>query len=92
MEQWLSDEDSPFCVFNDFVDFDIYPHYREQIPVGVCLELILKRVRNGYYRGYQSLQWDIQLIKANSVRFNGEHHNITVSAEDLCSVLLALIR
>ena len=79
LQEWLNESDSPFCIFNDFVDFDIYPSYRSQVPVGICIELILKRLKNGYYRGYKSLKFDIDLIHKNSLLFNGEKHTITAS-------------
>lgn len=48
----LKNEDSPFCIFIDYVDFEIYPLYRQHITVGVSLLTILDRLKNSYYTGY----------------------------------------
>lgn len=91
LESWMDDEDSPFCIFRDYVDFEIYPAYREQIPVGMCLQTILDRLKHSYYTGYPSLEHDIRLIRENSLHFNGTQHAVTKSAEQLVFLLEGLI-
>jgi hypothetical protein len=84
-------EDSPFCIFIDYVDFEIYPLYRQQIPVGMCLQTILERLKNSYYHSYESLKADFDRIYDNSLAFNGESHNVTQSAFELKNILYSLI-
>jgi hypothetical protein len=90
IEDWMADGDS-YNLFFDYVDFEIYPTYRHQIPVGICLNAIKERLLNRYYTGYQSLQADIRLLHTNSNEFNGPHHSVTVTAQQLVSHLLALL-
>ena len=53
------------------------------MPVGICLETILERLKNNYYRSYESLKADFDRIYNNSVIFNGEMHLVTQSALEL---------
>ncbi len=57
----------------------------------MCLQTILSRLENKYYSGYQSLQHDIDLILTNSMKFNGQNHSVTKSAEQLCLLLKEII-
>jgi hypothetical protein len=94
MEQlrvWIAEDDSPFCIFNDYVDFEIYPFYRELVEVGVCMQTILARLQNHYYTGYLSLQQDIRMVQQNSLKFNGPNHPVSDSAAQFTTLLLELL-
>ena len=88
---WTEEENSPFCIFNDYVDFDIYPVYRQTVEVGICLKTILARLENNYYTSQQSLEFDIDLILANSLNFNGPEHKVTKDAEELVIAIKTIL-
>lgn len=53
----------------------------------MCLQTILKRLKNKYYTSQLSLREDINLIKTNSLKFNGPNHGVTQDAAKLCEML-----
>lgn len=55
------------------------------------METILERLKNNYYRSYESLKSDFDRIYNNSVIFNGEMHTVTQSALELRNRLYHLL-
>jgi hypothetical protein len=57
----------------------------------MCLQTILERLKNSYYRGYETLKADFDRIHLNSLNFNGKTHIVTQSAEELNNILHKLL-
>lgn len=74
LTRWLEGEVESFSIFTDYVDLDIWPEYRQAVKVGMCLTTIRDRLLSNYYRSESSLRADIELIRSNSLSFNGPHH------------------
>jgi hypothetical protein len=49
----------------------------------MCLNTIENRLKNNYYRGHKSLEFDIELLVSNSIKFNDENHKITKTAKNI---------
>ena len=68
----------------DRVPLDVAADYRSIIAGEMYFNLIRSRIENGYYRSQASLLSDIDLISYNAKIYNGDDHNIHVSAKNLC--------
>lgn len=47
----------------------------------------MDRIKNGYYRTQDSLYHDVDLISYNAKIYNGEDHEITTMAMEVCEKL-----
>ena len=59
-------------IFSDFVDTIQYPTYYNYVEVGMCLELILERLKSSYYCTETSFLADVEMIVQNAAKFNGQ--------------------
>ncbi|KAJ3147408.1 Bromodomain and WD repeat-containing protein 3 [Geranomyces michiganensis] len=60
------------ALFTHEVDYPQYPTYLGLIGYPVCLQLILERVKNGFYRRVEAVKWDIETMMRNAMLFNHE--------------------
>ncbi|KAG0758032.1 hypothetical protein G6F57_010467 [Rhizopus arrhizus] len=68
---WLASSDE-FALYVQQVDYYEYPSYLTIVPYPMCLDMILERLENGFYRSKQGVIDDIELIKKNAMRYNDE--------------------
>ncbi|KAI8984186.1 hypothetical protein BDF20DRAFT_858443 [Mycotypha africana] len=69
--QWLMSEPD-FQLYVHQVNFYDYPLYLSVIAYPICLDMVLERVNNGFYRTVDGLIDDVELIKKNAMRYNAE--------------------
>uniref|UniRef100_A0AC35TW21 WD_REPEATS_REGION domain-containing protein n=1 Tax=Rhabditophanes sp. KR3021 TaxID=114890 RepID=A0AC35TW21_9BILA len=77
-------------IFNDPVDFNLYPDYLDIVPYPIDLSVIVKRIENKFYRRLVALEQDIKQIAINSKLYNGDI-DITKTAQALVEALLTYI-
>ena len=58
-------------IFSNFVNTDIFNNYYESVEVGMCLNLILERLKNHYYKCEESFIKDVNKLYENSIIYNG---------------------
>uniref|UniRef100_A0AC35UB86 Bromo domain-containing protein n=1 Tax=Rhabditophanes sp. KR3021 TaxID=114890 RepID=A0AC35UB86_9BILA len=58
-------------IFNDPVDFNLYPDYLDVVPYPIDLSLIVKRIEHKFYRRLVALEQGIKQIAINSELYNG---------------------
>ncbi|KAL0085562.1 hypothetical protein J3Q64DRAFT_1640133, partial [Phycomyces blakesleeanus] len=68
---WLSSE-SAFELYVHQVDYYTYRNYLSMIAYPICLEMVLERVNNDFYRQKEALIDDVELIRKNAMKFNDE--------------------
>ncbi|KAI9031743.1 hypothetical protein CLU79DRAFT_842322 [Phycomyces nitens] len=68
---WLSSE-SAFELYVHQVDYYSYRNYLSVIAYPICLEMVLERVNNDFYRQKEALIDDVELIRKNAMKFNDE--------------------
>ncbi|CEJ00127.1 hypothetical protein RMCBS344292_14193 [Rhizopus microsporus] len=68
---WLASSED-FALYVQQVDYYQYPSYLTIVPYPVCLDMVLERLENGFYRSKQGVIDDIELIKKNAMRYNDE--------------------
>lgn len=72
-------------LFNEQVDTVEFASYLSQVKVPMCIQLIEARLASGYYRSLtvsskQAVKSDIDLIRQNSMLFNGVNSSTTQEA------------
>uniref|UniRef100_A0AC35UG40 Bromo domain-containing protein n=1 Tax=Rhabditophanes sp. KR3021 TaxID=114890 RepID=A0AC35UG40_9BILA len=77
-------------IFNDPVDFNLYPDYLDIVPYPIDLSLIVKRIEHKFYRRLVALEQDIKQIAINSELYNG-NIDVTKTAQALVEALLTYI-
>jgi WD40 repeat protein len=90
IEQYISANAEMCEIFRLPVPLAQWPSYYHSNPWPVYLELILSRLRNGWYRNVEALKRDIQCIHSNSRNFNGESV-ITEGAASIASSLTQIV-
>jgi hypothetical protein len=70
MEDFTDKREEQCRIFMEPVPLDQYPSYYSTNPWPVDLQLIMDRLRGGWYRNLESLKRDIQHIHLNSKKFN----------------------
>ena len=66
--------DELFKLFEENVNLEEYPLYLKSVEVPMCLELIVSRIKQGYYSSMKSVIFDLKLIQKASSSFNGVEH------------------
>ncbi|KAG2224593.1 hypothetical protein INT45_003733 [Circinella minor] len=61
-----------FGLYIHQVNYYEYRNYLSQIAYPICLEMIMDRLNNGFYRQKQAVIDDIELIRKNAQKFNHE--------------------
>jgi len=74
------------------VDYRAYPDYLLAIAHPMYLELIQRRLQNGFYRRLESFFMDVQLIATNSLVYNEPESGIVRDAEHMLQLFEALYR
>ena len=65
--------------------------YYNKIPVPCYLNLIIKRLENLYYYNFESLIFDFNLIKENTIKYNSKDNPILDCCEKLYTGLLGIL-
>ncbi len=65
--------------------------YYNIIPVPCYINLILDRLENSYYINFESVIFDFNLIKDNSMEYNGNGNPVTGLAQELFNNLISLL-
>lgn len=73
----------------DRVQERIAPDYRESIPHEMWINIILKRVQNGFYRTLDALLFDLDLITTNAQAYNGPEHHVSIDTRQIIAELKA---
>lgn len=73
------------------VDYRSFPDYLLTIPYPMYLDLIRRRLQNGFYRRIQALSWDAALIPHNALLYNLPDSPIVRDANAVLRLLEALI-
>eukprot|EP01033_Poteriospumella_lacustris_P013296 gene13297-9524_t len=81
-----------YSAFEYEPDPELYPDYSVSVPLPMTLNLVVQRLRNGYYRQMVALEHDIQLIVNNCRVFNVDDAPITVHALQLQEEVSLIIR
>ena len=76
-------EDKNCVDFVDRVDEKVVADYPFIIQVPMELNLIKKRLENNYYRTFDSLKFDVDLIYNNCIKYNLPGAPITIAASNL---------
>jgi len=74
------------------VPLESAPDYRSIIPAEMFFRLIRERLESGYYRSQEQLLSDIDLISYNAKIYNGEEHDIAMSAVELCELIRVTLK
>ncbi|CAG8434040.1 10719_t:CDS:10 [Ambispora gerdemannii] len=61
---------SSYYDFVDHVNTQLYPMYLTIVAYPMCLNMILKRLQNGFYRHIEAVREDVKLILTNAMTFN----------------------
>jgi len=78
-------------LFNEPVDTVEFSSYLTQIRVPMCILQIEQRLANGYYRSLKAVHSDIDLIRQNSIMFNGNNSSTTKEAAYVSKRLSAIL-
>ncbi|KAJ3172468.1 hypothetical protein HDU88_005796 [Geranomyces variabilis] len=70
LRAWRSRPD--MALFVNQVEYASYPSYLGLIGYPVCIQMILERVKNGFYRRLEAVKWDIEAMMRNAMLFNRE--------------------
>ncbi|CAG8447947.1 12477_t:CDS:10 [Ambispora leptoticha] len=69
--------------FVDHVNTQLYPMYLTIVAYPMCLNMILKRLQNGFYRHIEAVREDVKLILTNATTFNEPRSRIARFARAL---------
>lgn len=72
--------DDRFEEFYHLPDIKVYQDYFETIAYPISLFMIEERVRNDFYRRYESFVWDLQLLYNNAYSYNRPNSEIVKNA------------
>ncbi|KAF0558039.1 WD40 repeat-like protein [Gigaspora margarita] len=87
LTEFIGNED--YALFHEHVDFARYADYLDHVPYPMCLDMILKRVRNGFYRCKQGFKSDLDQIAINAVAYNKRNSAIAKLASQMVSEIEA---
>jgi hypothetical protein len=90
--QLMDKNQSLYHPFEYEVDSAEFPDYYYQVPVPIYVDLIRRRLLNGYYRQIESLYFDIDKIESNCKIYNREGAEISLTAEDFVEKVKKIIR
>ncbi|CAG8603786.1 11243_t:CDS:10, partial [Dentiscutata erythropus] len=82
-------DNEEYVLFHEHVDFARYADYLDHVPYPVCLDMMLKRVRNGFYRCKQGFKSDLDQIVINAVAYNKRNSAIAKLASQMVSEIEA---
>ncbi|KAI9261484.1 hypothetical protein BDA99DRAFT_511475 [Phascolomyces articulosus] len=68
---WLM-QNEDFGLYIHQVDYYQYRNYLSQIAYPICLDMIMKRLNNGFYRSKQAVIDDVELVRKNAQKYNHE--------------------
>lgn len=72
--------DDKFEEFYHLPDKKVYQDYFETIAYPISLSMIEERVKNDFYRRYESFVWDLQLLYNNAYSYNRPNSEIVKNA------------
>ncbi|KAG0024360.1 hypothetical protein BGZ82_010460, partial [Podila clonocystis] len=75
-----------FQIFKSSVDFEAYPDYCKLIPYPICLDSIQDRLESGFYRRARAVQFDIELLEGNALKYNDPRSDIALFAKQLSRI------
>lgn len=81
-----------FDDFKDPVDYLIYTDYLPNIGYPTHLTQIHERLKNGFYRSFSGLKWEIDLLHENTKRYNDPKSEIIENCERLVGWLKECMR
>ncbi|KAG0348099.1 Bromodomain and WD repeat-containing protein 3 [Podila humilis] len=73
-------------IFKTSVDFEAYPDYCKLVPYPMCLDSIQERLDNKFYRRSRAVQYDIELIVGNALKYNDPRSDIALFAKQLSNI------
>ncbi|KAK4508847.1 uncharacterized protein ATC70_013470 [Mucor velutinosus] len=68
---WLANVDD-FYLYVHQVNYYDYPPYLSVVAYPICLDTVVERLDNGFYRTVDGLIDDVELIKKNAMKYNAE--------------------
>jgi len=68
----MENENEIYSPFEFEVDAELFPDYYTVIQVPMYVDLIRRRLKNGYYRQVEALEFDFDLIYSNCVQYNSK--------------------
>ncbi|OLY80299.1 PH-interacting protein [Smittium mucronatum] len=77
--------------FEYHVDFDDYPNYTSLIAYPMCLDSILERLRNKYYRHVAAVHNDVYRIYLNASTYNKPGTDVPDSAKKMLKIYIKSI-
>lgn len=78
-------------LFVEPVDTILFSVYYEHVPYPMCLQLILSRLRSGYYRRADALFWDLAMIYKDAHIFNEPTSNVVSEAKELVFSVISAV-
>ncbi|CAG8697328.1 2890_t:CDS:2, partial [Racocetra fulgida] len=78
-------ENEEYVLFHEHVDFARYTDYLDHVPYPMCLDMILQRVRNGFYRCKLGFKSDLDQIAINAVAYNKKNSAVAKLASQMVS-------
>ena len=94
LNNYISKNNNICKFFIDQVDEekDGAEEYYIKISVPSYLNLIIKRLEKSYYKTFESLIFDFELIKKNSLIYNGKENSLTKFSEKLFDAIMKIIK
>ena len=74
------------------VDYARYKTYLKIIAYPMYLELMIKRLRNSYYRRKEAFEWDLDLLRSNVELYNEAGSRITTLGHSLCNRIESVVQ
>ncbi|KAG2177959.1 hypothetical protein INT43_003206 [Umbelopsis isabellina] len=68
---WFKDTDE-FELFIDHVPWHDYPDYLLQVSYPICINMVLNRINNDFYRHVEAIIDDVEQIRRNAQKYNDE--------------------
>eukprot|EP01134_Creolimax_fragrantissima_P007321 CFRG7321T1 len=69
------------------VDFGSYPDYLQTVARPTCLNDIIARLTNNFYRGVDALIYDVRMVRLNCYLYNAEGSDIRVEVDKMAARL-----
>ncbi|GAB5586721.1 hypothetical protein Unana1_01621 [Umbelopsis nana] len=79
---WLKGGDE-FELFVDHVPWQDYPDYLLQIPYPICINMVLNRLNNDFYRHSEAVIEDVEQIRRNAQKYNDDTSIVNKNAAKL---------
>ncbi|KAF9393168.1 Bromodomain and WD repeat-containing protein 3 [Podila verticillata] len=80
-----------FQIFKSSVDFEAYPDYCKLVSYPICLDSIQERLESGFYRRARAVQFDIELLEGNALKYNDPRSDIALFAKQLSRIYKASV-